>query len=124
MYDRLQFGFSVHIQVAERLGEFLRHKRHERFDLPFAGLYLRIHGDAVLNGHLSFETEVKIIDRQPGAVEGEMHLVEVHRHRSNQLQMQGIGIFVSFERRTYILRIEGDKHVIPALRFGGQFGLA
>ena len=36
LYDRLQFGFSVHIEVAERLGEFLRHKRHERLDLPFA----------------------------------------------------------------------------------------
>ena len=44
-----------------------------------------------------------------------MHGVEVHRHRCVNLHAQRVGISLSLERRTYILRVQRKEHILPTI---------
>ena len=83
----IQRYYTIDIEVFETTREGFRYQRQQRFDLPFAGSEFDVHVDSVAYRHLSFHAHLKIIDCQTGTVEGEMHRLEVHRHRSNKFEM-------------------------------------
>ena len=120
----VQLEQTIHVDVRERRSELSRHKRQERFDLPFACLQRYIQEDVILHIHRTFEAQREVIDREISTVEGKMHRVQVHRQRCDDFEVQTVGVGITLKRRTDVMGVEFDEHIIPTLRFGTQLRFA
>ena len=75
---RVQLYLTIYANVLEGLHELRRNECQERLDLPCGGLNLSVYRQADSYSDFSSQTQIELIDRQTGFIEGKMHRIQIH----------------------------------------------